>query len=356
VTEQPQGLTPKLRGLVAIDRNSRPPVGRLSQDEVAALIAIIRREITPDVAVSDISALAALAVGAPPGDAIPVLAGTLADRTAASANRVAAARGLGRIGGAAAQQALLSQVGDPNARVQQAVLTSLGAVGDPAAGAQLARLPIPDDPGARRQLVLTRALITHRHGLAGPFLPLTPTRTGPITLPGPAAAVSLAPVGTADIVGAPDRLGGSTYGIGLSNQGYALRCGRADWTVLVNSELGPSLASPRVFERAWIAAILVQQLPEGRAVMPRLAVLTRPVAKGLRLDIVRTDGLVAYAGEAQPDGEANTFSITDIDRPGTAPTQLAGRVTPRGIDLTTALASDVRVGSQLTSPVNPVNS
>jgi hypothetical protein len=271
----------------------------------------------------------------------------LADRTAPPTNRVVAARGLGQIGTSAAEQALLGQVREPNPRMQQDVLAALGTFAGPDAARELDRLPVPDDPATRRQLAFTRALIAHRHGLQGPFLPQAPARERPVALAGQTTSVQLTPI----IAGDLDRLRGPTYGIRFSERGYLLRCGPSEWTILINQEVGPSLASRRLFDRPWIAAILAQWLPGREAVMTRLVLLIRPVSKQLHIDVVRSDGQVAYIGEAHQDEAAITFSIADVDRPGTAPTDIAGRVTSNRVQLQTSVASAVRVGTRATHPV-----
>lgn len=350
-TKPSRRLTPKVRELVATDRQSRPPVGSLTPDEIELLTAVVRREGEFDVPVSAYRAIAALAAGAPPDAAVPVLTSVLADRTAPPTDRVAAARGLGQIGTPAAEQALLRQVREPNPRMQQDVLAALGTFAGPDAARELDRLPVPDDPATRRQLAFTRALIAHRHGLQGPFLPQALARGRPAAPAGQMTSVELAPKAAAAITGDRDRLRGSTYAIRLSERGYSVRCGPSEWTIFVNQEVGPSLALPRLFDRPWIAAVLAQWLPEGEAVVTRLVLLTRPVDKRLHIDVVRSDGQVAYIGEAHQDGSAIAFSIADVDRPGTAPTNIAGRVTPTGVELQTSVASAVRVGTRATHPV-----
>ncbi|MFI5956389.1 hypothetical protein [Cryptosporangium sp. NPDC051539] len=337
-------LTPKIRDLI---ESGRPQPGPFDPDDITALIDVIEGDLAPN---HRHLALATLAAAVPPDAGVPVLSGVLADRAATQTDRAAAARGLARLGGVAAQQALLRQAGEPNPRLQQEVLAALGVVADAAAGSVLARLPLPDDPAARRQLAFTRALVTHRHAQVGPFLPAAPARTGPFTIPGEQTAVTIAPADTSAIA-RDDRLRGTTYGIAPADRGYALRCGTTNWTILPNAQLDTNLATARLFDRPWIAAVLAQQLPANKRSMVRLVVLTRPLGDGLHFDVVRSDGQVAYVGEAHRQGDGNAFTLTDSPRPGSAPTQLSGRVTPAGVELTTIVASAVRVDQQTAQTV-----
>jgi hypothetical protein len=93
VTEPSQRLAPRMRDLVAADRNGRPTVGALTPDEIQFLTAVVRREGRLDVAVSPARAISALSLGAPPDDAVPVLTRVLADRAGAPTDRATVARG-----------------------------------------------------------------------------------------------------------------------------------------------------------------------------------------------------------------------------------------------------------------------
>ncbi len=57
-------------------------------------------------------------------------------------------------------------------------------------------------------------------------------------------------------------------------------------------------------------------------------VLTHPVQGAARIDVVRTDGEVMYTGTMERVGPGFAFAMADVDRPGTAPTNVRGRVAP----------------------------
>jgi HEAT repeat protein len=340
-------LTPKVLGLVATDRLSRPPVGRLTAAQAEQLIAVARREQAFDVQVSPARALGALAAGASPDVAVPVLEAVLADGKAPRTDRVAAARGLGTIGTPEAERALLERVRVRAPRVQQDVFAALGLIGSPEAARVLGDLPPPADHAARQQLDFARALIAHRHGLPGPFM--TEARGVERT---PGRAKQMAPLtlklGTARATAAAlDRLRGPTYGVEFAERALSLTCGPAEWTIFRNREATPSA----LLDRPWIAAVLAQALPRREAITTRFVLLTRPTGKQAHIDVVRADGEIVYTGTARPAGSAIAFSVFDVERRGTAPLTVKGRLTGTGVNVDTAVVFAARTGVQATAPV-----
>lgn len=343
-------LTPKIRELVATDRLGRPPVGRLQPGHVEALAEVARDPSGYDESVSARRALTALATSAPPQDAVPVLTEVLSDPRAARADRIAAARGLARVATPEAAAALARHLRERDPRVQQAVLAALGQIGGPGELAEIGKLPRPADQATRRQLDFTRALIAHRHGLEGPFMPdvraaspedVSDDRRAPVAF----RLQSEGPTGEDR-----DRLVGSTWGIELAERSYAVECGRASFTVFVNVDVGASVTSAgRVFERPMIAGVVAQRYPPGVRATPRFIVLTRPAGDGARLEVVRADGRIRYVGEITPKGTGWAFRVTNTEQPATADTLLTGHVTGRGVQLDAAFSSPRRDTPETTS-------
>ena len=93
----------------------------------------------------------------------------------------------------------------------------------------------------------------------------------------------------------------------------------------MNRQLGSSFsARERLLERPWIAALLARWAPPAVAVTTQYLVLTRPVGQSVRIDVSRTDGVIAYTGSAEPTGNELALSITDVDHPQTVHTILSG--------------------------------
>ena len=340
-------LTPKVRALVAADRQWRPAVGRLTPPQTATLSAIARGADGFDEQVSVHRALSALSVGAPAEVAHSVLDEVASDRTARSTDRVAALRGLARLATPEAEAALLERARERDPRVRQAALAGLGMFATPAALRRLARMRAPGDEAVAKQLHLTRALIAHRSGLDGPFLPDVKPVARRSARKGPRAEFALQNRGAEPTRADRKILRGSTYGIELANESLELRCGKAEWTVFVNREVtGSATLVDRLFERPWIAALLARWAYGRLSLATHYLVLTRPVDDGARVQVVRSDGEVLYAGSADELSVGFGFVVADVDRPGTAPTKVVGQLGREGIALDSAIPSASRVGTR----------
>jgi hypothetical protein len=286
---------------------------------------------------------------------VPALEQIAADEGATTVDRITAVRDMATVATPAAQSALLRHATDRDARVQQAALAALGTFADPSALEALVAIAAPTDPSTRRQLVLARALIAHRHGLAqGPFLP---ERPGVRRQPGdPSQMITLTLRTKSGEASTSDRrrLHGPTFGVELADQAFELKAGRAEWTVFVNRDLGPSVTVlARLFERPWVTALLGRWSPDRLRAIVQYVVLSRPVDDGVRLDVVRRDGEVMYTGSARRDGTAIAFAVADVDRRGTAPTNVSGSTGPDGLELDVTVPFRTRRGTRETSPATP---
>jgi hypothetical protein len=298
--------------------------------------------------------LGVLATVASADVAVPVLEQVVGDRTAGQADRVAAVRGLGTVATPAAEELLLGFAADPDPDVRREAFAALGTFAGMTALNTLAGLDEPDDDASRRQLALARSAIAHREGADGPFLPEVSGRH--LDDPGPEnrLAVSMELKSTEATAEDAERFAGPTFGIELADRAYGLRCGRAEWSVFVNRDLGSSFsARERLLERPWIAALLARWAAPAVAITTQYLVLTRPVGRSARIDMPRTDGVVAHTGSAELVGDALAFSVTDVDRPQTVPTVLSGVLEPDGIRFDAAVVAAERVRRRQTQPARP---
>ena len=351
MSQRPVRLTPKLRELIGGDRLGRPPVGKLTAAQAELLAQVARREVALDEPVSSPHAIAALAKGRPDA-AMPVLESVLPDATAPAADRVAAAYGLGVVGTPTAEAVLLDAARERDPRVQQAVFAALGWFGGPEVAYELGKIH-PADAHSRRQMQLARALAVHRHGLDGPFLPDVPAGRSRLTGRSKTVGVSLrakSPKATANDLG---KVQGPLFGITVADRGLGLECGRREWTLFVNKELGRSFGSlDRLGDRPWIAAVVCRWYPIRTIATTQYVLLTRPAGDAAHIDVVRSDGEIVYTGNAERQGAATAFSIADVQRAGAAPLRLEGRLSAKGVELEVALAGPRRVGTPDTEPVS----
>lgn len=343
-------LTLKVRELVAPDRNARPTAEHLTEAQVDLLSAVARRQDDFAEPVSPPRAITALATGAPPDTAIPILDAVLADHQAPQPDRVSAARGLGRVATPQAEAALLEHLRDRDARVQQDVLAALGTFAGPEAAQQLKNLSVPSDAATRQQLVFTEALIAYRHDLDGPFLPEVAGKDRRPGRPDQMTTVRMDTRSAAATAADLKKLRGLTYGVRFGERAFALKCGPTDWTIFLNEQLGPSLTG--LFDRQWIVGILAQRLPTREALISRYVLVARPLEDAVNLNVVRADGATVYTGKARRADAAIGFAIADVGRPGTAPANVEGRITSTGVTLDVVIAFATRTEPRKTSPLS----
>ena len=342
--EQRPRLTPKLLDLVAHDRQSRPPVGRLTRAHVEALTAVAHRQPPHDATLSSPRAIAALAEGSSAANALPVIQDVLADASAPQPDQIAAARALGSIATPDAERVILEHLGTAEPRVQQELLAMLGTFASSAAAAPLSALTTVDDQALRRQLAFAQALIAHRNDLDGPFLPPSAPAKAPRKLQA-GVEVSFAVKPAPAVAAERKKLTGPTFGIALAPRALGIKCGPADWTVFLNESLGPSPKGlAPIFERPWIAGVAAQRYPGGERLASRMVMLTRPAGNQVRVELVRADGEVMYVGSAKRSEAGIAFTISDAERAANASTRLAGELTPRRVELQTSAVSATRRG------------
>jgi hypothetical protein len=155
-----------------------------------------------------------------------------------------------------------------------------------------------------------------------------------------------------------ERLRGSTYGIEIGDRGFGLRAGRASWTVFVNRELEQEGGFNRLFDRPWITALLARWNLRTRLSAVQYVVLTDPAPRSVEIAVVRTDGELFYSGRITRKEGIFQFDIRDIERPGTAPTNVRGRLTTRGVELEAVVPFGLRkntsAGEAVVAPAPPV--
>jgi hypothetical protein len=143
------------------------------------------------------------------------------------------------------------------------------------------------------------------------------------------------------------------YGIKLANRAAKLVCGRTEWTVFFNRDFEPSQMATRLRERPWVLGLMAGWHGERQMAIIKHVILTTPDGNGARVDIVRRDGERIYTGRMTTDGAKAQFTITDVDRPATAPTYVSGHVTARGLALESVAVSGRRVAVRQTVAVMP---
>jgi hypothetical protein len=344
-------VPPRLQTAVTRDGDGLRVVRTLARADVDRITAVARGDERQASALTRHRAISVLVDSVQPQLAIPLLAGIVREPAASRTTRIAAIAALGQIAMPDSQSVLTAMLADSEPRIRQATLKSLGQVANRSALPALNDLATRGDRAVAQQLQLTKALIAHREGLAGPFLAEAPRNA---RVPGDAE--SMRPVRfdvrSADETAADlTRFQGPDYGLRFSARAYRLHCGRADWSLFVNADVGSLTATESLLARPWIAGILARWMPPDVANATQYLLLTRPVGASVHLDVVRTDGAIVYTGSASPAGRDLSFDVADVERPQTARTHVAGALSEDGFRLDIARVVQTRGSQRRTEPI-----
>jgi hypothetical protein len=327
--------------------------------DVEALKVLVRDRSDRPEAANLSRAIGTLAVRDRTADTARILVSLASDGREDAVDRATAAASLRLIALPEARQGLMRLIGAPDAIVRVEVIKSLGCIGDEASLRALERAEARREGTEERQWAFAMALIAHRIGLEAAHLPFqagVARRAGPS---GDLIDLSLRPILPRTTAAERERLQGSDYGITLSERvGFALRAGRARWSVFVNGELteggGVFARSSRIFERPWITALLARIDERTKSSAVQYVVLSDPDEQGARIMVVRTDGELVYSGQLTMPKGLLSFMVRDVARKGTAPTNVRGRLTSRGVEFDVSIPfgrrRDTRSGESVVAP------
>lgn len=343
-------LSPTVSRLIAPERDRRADATtfKLNKNQIADLKGVVQRRLVPPGAFNLADAMTALAGVEQSTDVAKILGRVLTNEKEAAVDRAVAAVNLRYMPGRIAQGQLVKNLGSKDRHVRLAVVQSLGTFGDRDALLALRKLRPSKGTAVDRQLAFAKSLIAHRLGSSSDRLPF---RLGAKRESGAAddmVSLKLRPKLKKTVRKDRELLRGSTYGVELGDRGFGLRAGRASWTVFLNREIEQLGGFGQLFDRPWITALLARWDFQIRLSSVQYIVLTDPAPKSTEIAVVRTDGELFYSGRLTRKAGLLRFDIRDIDRPGTAPTNVSGRVTARGVELETTvpfgLRKNVRTG------------
>ena len=309
----------------------------LTAGDVAALRDVVARRTGRPTDVDLSRAIGALAVRDPSPETATALAAFAADEREAPVDRAVAAGSLRLIPNDEARQGLIGSLRSAELIVRVEAIKSLGTIGDEGSLEALNAVGRPATAGEERQLAFARALIAHRAGRPSDDLPFQRGVARRAGAKDELIPLSLRPVLARTIAAQRERLRGPEFGIPLSDRvGFELRAGRARWSVFVNGELteggGVFARSSRIFERPWITALLAREDARTKSSAVQYIVLSDPMEGGAQIMVVRTDGEPVYSGELKQPQGLLSFVVHDIARRGTAPTNVRGHLTTRGVE------------------------
>lgn len=351
-------ISPTVHRVISPDRDRRADAAamKLTKTQVAELKQIVQRRLVPTEPFEMANAITALAAAERSYHVANILGRFLSDESQTPTDRAVAAINLRFTPGRTAQNHLVENLRARDRLVRLQVIKSLGTFGDADALTSLQRMRLPKDAAVRRQQSFAQALIAHRLGLAERYLAF---RRGAKRTPGAnedMITLRLRPKLKKTVQRDRERLRDSTYGLEIGDHGFGLRAGKASWTVFLNREIEERGGLEEIFERPWITALLARWDLRTHLSAVQYVVLTDPAPRSTEIAVVRTDGELFYSGRMTRTGGLLRFEIRDVERPGTAPTNVRGRLTKRGIELEAvvpfALRRNTRSGDEVVMPAS----
>ena len=330
VPEKVRDLTTRRR----LSPSARP--NKLTEPQRRALQGMLTGDVVPDFTPNFINVMDILIHADDTPETVEAIGAVLDDPWRSPAERAFAAVALRRSDEPGAPRILVDHldVDDPSVRIQ--VVRSLAAIGT---RDQLDRIQeVEAEPGSalEKQLAFAREVIAHRAGLE---LGEPTDRRGVTRRPGEPEdmiELTLRPITKKTLAAERVRLDGTVYQLPIGERGFRLTAGKAEWTVLTNADMSAAGGYGAMFTRPWLTAVLarIDSLTQRSSV--QYVVLSHPSGRGARINVFRTDGELMYTGTMKRAKDLLEFSIRDVARRATAPTNISGRITKQGpvLDLT----------------------
>jgi len=249
--------------------------------------------------------------------------------------RTAAAVNMAYLTSKPAEKSLIKHLKVQDNLIRSKVIKSLGMIGGPNAYEALLKIDNDQANFVKKQLTFAKALIAYRHNLDGDPLPYVEGVDRDQRSADEILKLSVKKVGIRKIRTAMERFEGSTYGIELAKtSGFEVTAGKARWLLFINELLADQGIFKSISDHKMITGLLSRWIRETNTYNAQYVVLTKPVEdKKVQILVIRSDGEIFYSGEATVKEKSLSFLISDIKRPGTAPTRVRGKLTVRGIEL-----------------------
>ena len=327
--------------------DNRLLIRQLRTEDISLLKRILRRELVPQENIKLENAINALAQVEKSPEVCRILGDFVADETVDLTVRSTAALALGSIPLPEAEHSLLANLYAAAPTLQFNVLKSLGQIGSQESLERLNRLRPGNFEFVKKQHNFARALIAHRHNLPGEYLPFRKGLTRKRTKDTELIELTLHPLAPRQVRHNAARRRGSAYGITLSSRrGFELTAGKARWGLFLNELLDQEGLFSLVRQRKLITGILSRwdDLTDGFST--QYVILTDPKEAATEIMVVRSDGEIVYTGQADVQGGLISFAMSDVKRPGTAPTSVRGTLTERGVEFSLSIPFGKRTGKR----------
>jgi len=327
-------------------------LSKLESKDLKIIRAISLGEIPKISRNERINALAAIARlgGKKEGE---ILGQILSDHNEDTDIRAVAAVNLSFLPTEFAEPVLLKNLDVDDDMLQFKVIKSLGRIGGENSLRELDKISDFKIEFVQKQFTFAKALISYRLGLERDDLPFV---KGTDRKPGKKEdliKLTMKQLKSEDITKSLDLLEDSTFGIDLDkNFGFELNAGRAKWNLLLNSDCVKKDILLSISEQRALIGLLGRYIEETGTYSVQYVVLTTPHNTSIDIMVVRTDGEVFYSGRANIENDIMNFSISDIERPGTAPTKVTGELTEKGIKFKVVIPYGRRRNKRIATNMN----
>jgi hypothetical protein len=293
----------------------------LSKDDVEVLKQVLQGQKLPPVPIDKKRAVNALARSERSQEASEILGRVVSDTKETKRVRATAASHLSLMPQEAAEKALLENLTTADEIVRREVFKSLGRVGTARALDRIKKLPDPKTSPIARQLSLAKLAISSRSGSEE-----RDSHDKASSLHVGWATQAVKAVEGNRVRENIEAIWGSTYGVSLNPEiGFEIDCGRTKLIVLLNDTIKRGAFTKSAVSRKMIAGLVVAEEEETRHLTVRFLIMTSPSEKGVEVVVARTNGEVAYVGEARPNGDEFHLAMRDVGLERMA-TELEGRI------------------------------
>jgi hypothetical protein len=348
-------LPQRVSDFISVDKRSLSPatVAAMSKADVAALKDIVGKRTVLEGPFRFDKAIAALAMKEQSPEVCALLKAVVADKAEPAGIRAVAAAKLVLMPEKEAEGALVANLGVADPLVKAKVMKSLGCIGGKTALARLKTLREPAEAFVKKQWLFAKTLIAYRLDLDEEHLPFMKGKERTAGKDADLVKLSLRRLNRRAVGTALQRFPGCRYGIDVSEQsGFELTAGRSRWALFLNRELQGLGIFANIKKRKFITGLLSLYDKRTDSYSVQYVVLSNPANKAVEIMLVRPDGEVFYSGKADASDGIMNFRIQDIDRPGTAPTTVKGRLTLKGVMLDVCIPFGHRKGKQRPRPLD----
>lgn len=349
-------LPPRVSELISPGRKLPVDVGsqrKLTANQLDALRSVVNRQVIAKTPISMIHAVTALAAFDPSEDTAGNLADLVVNEWEAQPDRATAAIALRRIPAEASEPALIRALSVSEPVLLQRVVQSLGAVAGPGALPKLEKLATDGPAALTQQIAFAKELIASRAGIDVEY---RPDVRGVARKPGKDDAVlpmTMRKLRKSTVEKQLSRVVDTRYGIEIGSWAFNVTAGNARWTLFMNEQLQEAGGFGALFERPWLVGILPRWDHQTDTAAVQHVIVSRPNGRTASVRVIRTDGEVVYTGPVKRVRDLMKFSIRDVARRGTAPTNVHGRLTPTGLEIEMAspfaMRKNAGVGESLRS-------